>query len=66
MHHDGRGYAGAFVYFLSPAWRTHWGGMLLLADEENEPRRSRLPQYTGSGGLLLAEVASTATTSKSG
>jgi len=34
MHHDGRGYAGAFVYFLSPAWRTHWGGMLLLADEE--------------------------------
>lgn len=34
MHHDGRGYTGAFVYFLSPTWRTHWGGMLLLADEE--------------------------------
>jgi hypothetical protein len=34
MHHDGRGYAGAFVYFLSPTWRSHWGGMLLLADEE--------------------------------
>jgi Rps23 Pro-64 3,4-dihydroxylase Tpa1-like proline 4-hydroxylase len=34
MHHDGRGYAGAFVYFLSPTWHSHWGGMLLLADEE--------------------------------
>jgi Rps23 Pro-64 3,4-dihydroxylase Tpa1-like proline 4-hydroxylase len=34
MHHDGRGYAGAFVYYLNPVWRSHWGGMLLLADEE--------------------------------
>ncbi|MEP6818747.1 MAG: 2OG-Fe(II) oxygenase [bacterium] len=34
MHTDGHGYTGAYVYFLSPTWRTHWGGMLLLADEE--------------------------------
>jgi hypothetical protein len=35
MHTDGgEYYTGAFVYFLSPTWRSHWGGMLLLADEE--------------------------------
>jgi hypothetical protein len=34
MHTDGHGYTGAFVYYLSPTWRTHWGGMLLLADDE--------------------------------
>jgi len=34
MHTDGHGYSGAFVYFLSPTWRTHWGGLLLLGDDE--------------------------------
>jgi Rps23 Pro-64 3,4-dihydroxylase Tpa1-like proline 4-hydroxylase len=34
MHCDGGRYTGAFVYFLSPTWRSYWGGMLLLADEE--------------------------------
>jgi hypothetical protein len=34
MHTDGGAYTGAFVYYLSPTWRTYWGGMLLLADEE--------------------------------
>ena len=39
MHDDGSGvYAGAYVYFLNPTWRPHWGGLLLLADEEANRR----------------------------
>ena len=35
MHDDGSGvYTGAYVYFINPVWRPHWGGLLLLADEE--------------------------------
>jgi Rps23 Pro-64 3,4-dihydroxylase Tpa1-like proline 4-hydroxylase len=35
MHDDGSGiYSGAYVYFLNPTWRTHWGGMLIMMDEE--------------------------------
>jgi len=35
MHDDGSGvYSGAYVYFINPLWRPHWGGLLLLADEE--------------------------------
>ena len=35
MHDDGSGvYTGAYVYFLNPIWRPHWGGLLVLADEE--------------------------------
>jgi hypothetical protein len=33
MHTDGGAYTGAFVYYLNPTWRTHWGGILVLADE---------------------------------
>src|SRR5262249_4559218 len=34
MHDDGSGiYTGAYVYFLNPVWRPHWGGLLLLMDE---------------------------------
>jgi len=35
MHDDGSGvYAGAYVYFLNPEWRLHWGGLLLLVEGE--------------------------------
>ncbi|MEP7302892.1 MAG: 2OG-Fe(II) oxygenase [Caldimonas sp.] len=35
MHGDGAGaYTGAFVYFLSPHWRVHWGGLLVVLDEQ--------------------------------
>ncbi len=35
MHDDGSGvYTGAYVYFLNPTWRPHWGGLLVMMDEE--------------------------------
>lgn len=35
MHDDGSGvYTGAYTFFLNPTWRAHWGGLLLLMDEE--------------------------------
>jgi hypothetical protein len=35
LHDDGAGvYTGAYVYFMSPVWRPHWGGMLVVLDPE--------------------------------
>jgi Rps23 Pro-64 3,4-dihydroxylase Tpa1-like proline 4-hydroxylase len=35
MHDDGSGvYSGAYVYFMNPVWRPHWGGLLVVMDEE--------------------------------
>jgi Rps23 Pro-64 3,4-dihydroxylase Tpa1-like proline 4-hydroxylase/peroxiredoxin len=35
LHDDGAGvYAGAYVYFLNPEWRPHWGGQLIMLDPE--------------------------------
>jgi Rps23 Pro-64 3,4-dihydroxylase Tpa1-like proline 4-hydroxylase/peroxiredoxin len=35
LHDDGSGvYAGAYVYFLNPEWRPHWGGQLIVLDGE--------------------------------
>jgi len=35
LHDDGSGvYTGAFAYFLNPTWKLHWGGLLLLMEEE--------------------------------
>jgi Rps23 Pro-64 3,4-dihydroxylase Tpa1-like proline 4-hydroxylase len=35
MHDDGSGiYTGAYVFFLNPEWRLHWGGLLLLVEGE--------------------------------
>lgn len=35
LHDDGSGiYTGAYVYFLSPEWKPHWGGLLIMLDEE--------------------------------
>jgi len=31
LHHDE---GGSFVYFVNPTWRAHWGGLLLIPDEE--------------------------------
>lgn len=43
MHDDGSGvYTGAYAYFLNPTWRPHWGGLLLLTDEE---ANSKIHEY---------------------
>lgn len=35
LHDDGSGvYSGAYVYFLNPLWRMHWGGLLIMMDKE--------------------------------
>ncbi len=35
LHDDGSGvYTGAYVYFLSPKWKPHWGGLLIMLGEE--------------------------------
>jgi Rps23 Pro-64 3,4-dihydroxylase Tpa1-like proline 4-hydroxylase len=35
MHDDGSGtYAGAYVYFLNPTWRSSWGGLNIMMDRE--------------------------------
>lgn len=39
LHDDGSNvYSGAYVYFLNPTWRMHWGGMLLMLDDEANRR----------------------------
>ncbi|MFO0389798.1 MAG: GlcNAc-transferase family protein [Alphaproteobacteria bacterium] len=39
MHDDGSGvYTGAYVYFLNPIWRPHWGGLLIMMDEDANKR----------------------------
>lgn len=35
MHTDGSNvYSGAYVYFLNESWRSHWGGLLLVMDQQ--------------------------------
>jgi len=55
---------GAFVYFLNPEWRVHWGGLLLLIDEDgnkmiNEYRRAAATgdgsQKTDANWLVLKD-----------
>lgn len=39
LHDDGSGvYSGAYTYFLNPTWRPHWGGILVMMDEEANRR----------------------------
>lgn len=39
MHDDGSGvYTGAYVFFMNQEWRAHWGGLLILMDEEASRR----------------------------
>ncbi|MBY0406411.1 MAG: 2OG-Fe(II) oxygenase, partial [Rickettsiales bacterium] len=39
MHDDGSGvYTGAYTFFMNPTWRAHWGGLLVLMDEEANKR----------------------------
>jgi Rps23 Pro-64 3,4-dihydroxylase Tpa1-like proline 4-hydroxylase/peroxiredoxin/GT2 family glycosyltransferase len=46
-HDDGAGvYSGAYVYFLNPVWKPHWGGQLLLLDEQ---ANQRIKQYKAQG-----------------
>ena len=35
LHDDGAGvYTGAYVYFMSPVWKPHWGGLLMVLEDE--------------------------------
>jgi len=34
LHRDGGAYSGAFTYFAHPRWGVHWGGELLVLDDE--------------------------------
>lgn len=50
LHDDGSGvYAGAYTFFMNPTWRAHWGGLLLLIDDEANQmiheHRSKGDQY---------------------
>ncbi|RSZ55528.1 hypothetical protein HF313_09160 [Massilia atriviolacea] len=34
LHRDGEQYSGAFTYFVHSRWRTHWGGELLVSQQQ--------------------------------
>jgi hypothetical protein len=34
LHRDGGAYSGAFTYFAHPAWGVHWGGDLVVLDDD--------------------------------
>lgn len=63
MHDDGSGvYTGAYAFFMNETWRAHWGGLLLVMDDEaNEivrQHRSKVDQiefyrnkFLHTGGL---------------
>ena len=36
LHLDGGAYAGAFTYFAHPTWGMHWGGELVLLDDDDD------------------------------
>jgi hypothetical protein len=36
LHRDSGDYSGAFTYFAHPRWGIHWGGELLLLNDEPE------------------------------
>ena len=46
MHEDAGIYTGAYVYFLNPTWRPHWGGLLLLVDPEANQRVREYREHT--------------------
>ncbi|MFL6139742.1 MAG: hypothetical protein ACJ74O_18365 [Frankiaceae bacterium] len=54
LHRDGGAYSGAFTYFAHPRWGIHWGGELLLLDEE-PLAGGRWPQGT-TGWMVEDEV----------
>jgi Rps23 Pro-64 3,4-dihydroxylase Tpa1-like proline 4-hydroxylase len=39
LHDDGSGvYSGAYTFYLNPYWRLHWGGLLILMDDDSNRR----------------------------
>lgn len=52
LHRDGGAYSGAFTYFAHPRWGVHWGGELLILDDEPSPA-PRQPQ--GATGWLAED-----------
>lgn len=48
LHDDGSGvYAGAYVYFLNPEWRPHWGGQLIVLDGDANDAIHKLSDEMG-------------------
>jgi hypothetical protein len=47
LHRDGGAYSGAFTYFAHPRWGVHWGGELLILDDELSPAPPRPQGATG-------------------
>ena len=56
LHRDGGGYSGAFTFFAHPRWGNHWGGELLLLDEE--PSAVSHPSQGTTGWMEEDQVAS--------
>ena len=51
LHRDGGGYSGAFTYFAHPRWGVHWGGELLLLEDDPSAGHSAL----GTAGWLVED-----------
>lgn len=48
LHDDGSGiYSGAYTFFLNPYWRMHWGGLLIMVDEECNRRIHEFRETNG-------------------
>lgn len=48
LHNDGATYTGAYVYFLNKEWRIHWGGLLMVLDQQaNEAIETHKKEYNG-------------------
>ena len=56
LHRDGGGYSGAFTYFAHPRWGIHWGGELLLLDDQ--PGGAEHPPQGTTGWMVEDEVDS--------
>jgi hypothetical protein len=56
LHRDGGGYSGAFTFFAHPRWGVHWGGELLLLDDE--PSAAPHPSQGRTGWMEEDEVGS--------
>jgi hypothetical protein len=54
LHRDGGDYSGAFTFFAHPRWGVHWGGELLLLDDD--PSGASPPSQGTTGWLEEDQV----------
>jgi Rps23 Pro-64 3,4-dihydroxylase Tpa1-like proline 4-hydroxylase len=47
LHRDGGAYSGAFTYFAHPRWGVHWGGELLVLDDDHSSTSNAPQGVTG-------------------